>query len=66
MHTLSASGLSKSYAGRLVVQDLDVEVKSGEIVGLLGPNGAGKTTTFYIITGILRPEQMAAIGLGRY
>ena len=57
MHALSASGLSKRYDGRLVVQDLSVEVKSGEIVGLLGPNGAGKTTTFYIITGMLRPEQ---------
>jgi lipopolysaccharide export system ATP-binding protein len=57
MHTLSASGLSKRYDGRLVVQDLSVEVKSGEIVGLLGPNGAGKTTTFYMITGMLRPEQ---------
>ena len=56
MHTLSASGLSKRYDGRLVVQDLSVEVKSGEIVGLLGPNGAGKTTTFYMITGMLRPE----------
>lgn len=57
MHTLSASGLSKSYDGRLVVQGLSVEVKSGEIVGLLGPNGAGKTTTFYMITGMLRPDQ---------
>ncbi len=57
MHALSASGLSKRYDGRLVVQDLSVEVKSGEIVGLLGPNGAGKTTTFYMITGMLRPEQ---------
>lgn len=44
---LWASGLYKQYGRRWVVQDVDVEVQKGEIVGLLGPNGAGKTTTLY-------------------
>jgi len=56
MHLLEARGLVKSYNGRRVVDDLDIEVKRGEIVGLLGPNGAGKTTTFYMIVGIIPPE----------
>ncbi len=56
MHTLSATGLSKRYDGRFVLQEMNLEVHSSEIVGLLGPNGAGKTTTFYMITGMLRPE----------
>ena len=42
---------------REVVKDVDLVVKKGEVVGLLGPNGAGKTTTFYMITGIIRPNQ---------
>ena len=57
MHTLNAQGLSKSYDGRFVIKDIDISVRSGEIVGLLGPNGAGKTTTFYMIVGMLRPER---------
>src|SRR5579862_160846 len=48
--------LSKSYRGRKVVDDLDLEVDQGEVVGLLGPNGAGKTTTFYIMVGLTRPD----------
>jgi lipopolysaccharide export system ATP-binding protein len=48
--------LSKSYRGRKVVDDLDLEVDEGEVVGLLGPNGAGKTTTFYILVGLTRPD----------
>jgi len=56
MHLLEARGLVKRYNGRRVVDDLDIEVKRGEIVGLLGPNGAGKTTTFYMIVGIIPPE----------
>lgn len=56
MHTLMASNLLKTYDGRQVVRNLSLYVNSSEIVGLLGPNGAGKTTTFYIITGMLRPE----------
>ena len=47
--------LVKSYRGRKVVNEVDVHVRSGEIVGLLGPNGAGKTTTFYMVTGLVHP-----------
>ena len=47
--------LVKSYRGRTVVNGVDVNVCTGEIVGLLGPNGAGKTTTFYMVTGLIRP-----------
>jgi lipopolysaccharide export system ATP-binding protein len=53
---LKASGLRKSYKDRLVVDDVDIEVERGEIVGLLGPNGAGKTTSFYMIVGLIRPD----------
>ncbi|MBM4191511.1 MAG: LPS export ABC transporter ATP-binding protein [Gammaproteobacteria bacterium] len=53
MNLLRASHLAKSFEKRLVVRDLSLEVKSGEIVGLLGPNGAGKTTVFYIIVGLV-------------
>jgi lipopolysaccharide export system ATP-binding protein len=55
--TLSARGLVKAYRKRRVVADVDVEVSQGEIVGLLGPNGAGKTTTFYMIVGLISPDQ---------
>ncbi len=55
-HSLSIKNISKSYGGRMVVQDVSFEVKSGEIVGLLGPNGAGKTTCFYITSGLLKPN----------
>jgi lipopolysaccharide export system ATP-binding protein len=53
--TLSAKNISKKYGNRMVVQDVDISVNKGEIVGLLGPNGAGKTTTFYMITGMVKP-----------
>jgi len=53
---LRAERLSKSYAGRRVVDDVSIEVHAGEVVGLLGPNGAGKTTTFYMIVGLTRPD----------
>jgi len=53
---LRTVGLRKSYKGRQVVKDVDVEVRQGEAVGLLGPNGAGKTTTFYMVTGIVKPD----------
>jgi len=55
--TLAARGLVKAYRGRSVVNDVDVHVSQGEIVGLLGPNGAGKTTSFYMITGLIRPDR---------
>jgi lipopolysaccharide export system ATP-binding protein len=47
--------LVKSYRGRTVVNEVDVNVRPGEIVGLLGPNGAGKTTTFYMVVGLIHP-----------
>lgn len=53
---LSATGLRKSYGGRMVVQDVSISVKSGEVVGLLGPNGAGKTTSFYMIVGLVAAD----------
>ncbi|GHV45958.1 ABC transporter ATP-binding protein [Synergistales bacterium] len=53
---LSAVGLRKSYKDRLIVDGVDIEVKQGEVVGLLGPNGAGKTTSFYMIVGLVRPD----------
>jgi lipopolysaccharide export system ATP-binding protein len=55
--TLTARGLVKTYSKRRVVAEVDVEVSQGEIVGLLGPNGAGKTTTFYMIVGLIGPDQ---------
>jgi lipopolysaccharide export system ATP-binding protein len=54
---LKAKDISKSYRGRKVVNGISVEVNQGEIVGLLGPNGAGKTTSFYMIVGIIKPEE---------
>ncbi|WP_432821094.1 LPS export ABC transporter ATP-binding protein [Trichloromonas sp.] len=54
---LSARGLCKAYKGRQVVQAVDLEVASGEVIGLLGPNGAGKTTSFYMVVGLVRPDQ---------
>jgi len=54
---LEIQGLCKSYGKRHVVKDVNISVKTGEIVGLLGPNGAGKTTTFYMIVGMIRPEK---------
>lgn len=54
---LRARGLSKSYRQRKVVNQVDLEVGSGEVVGLLGPNGAGKTTSFYMVVGLVKPDQ---------
>lgn len=53
---LGADNLVKKYKNRLVVNDVSVNVKQGEIVGLLGPNGAGKTTSFYMIVGLIKPN----------
>ena len=54
---LRAEGLTKIYRKRRVVNDVDIEVTQGEIVGLLGPNGAGKTTTFYMMVGLIPPNE---------
>ena len=56
MPKLQGVELNKSYRGRKVVDDVDLEIGQGEVVGLLGPNGAGKTTTFYILVGLARPD----------
>lgn len=53
---LEAKSLVKKYKKRTVVNQVSVEVEQGEIVGLLGPNGAGKTTTFYMIVGLIKPN----------
>jgi lipopolysaccharide export system ATP-binding protein len=55
--TLSARGLVKTYRKRRVVNEVDLQVSQGEIVGLLGPNGAGKTTSFYMMVGLIRPDR---------
>jgi lipopolysaccharide export system ATP-binding protein len=54
---LRAQHLVKIYKGRRVVNDISVQVEQGEIVGLLGPNGAGKTTSFYMIVGLIQPNE---------
>jgi lipopolysaccharide export system ATP-binding protein len=54
---LVTEGLHKYYGRRRVVNNVSVEVNGGEVVGLLGPNGAGKTTTFYMIVGMVRPNE---------
>src|SRR5216117_3463253 len=56
MLKLQAVELSKTYRGRKVVDDVELEIGQGEVVGLLGPNGAGKTTTFYILVGLISPD----------
>ena len=56
MSTLRAEKLRKRFKSRVVVQEVSLEVASGEVVGLLGPNGAGKTTCFYSIMGLVRPD----------
>jgi len=54
---IHTSALQKSYKGRTVVNNVSVTLKQGEIVGLLGPNGAGKTTTFYMVVGLIKPDE---------
>ncbi len=56
-HILEIRDLAKAYGKRYVVKDINISVSTGEIVGLLGPNGAGKTTTFYMVVGMIHPEQ---------
>lgn len=57
MKTLRSEDLVKIYKKRKVVNNVTIQVSKGEIVGLLGPNGAGKTTTFYMIVGMIRPDE---------
>ncbi len=54
--TIKAEGLIKKYNNQRVVNEVDLRVNRGQIVGLLGPNGAGKTTTFYMILGLIHPD----------
>lgn len=54
---LRTEHLVKAYRGKKVVNDVSINVREGEIVGLLGQNGAGKTTTFYMVVGLVRPDQ---------
>jgi len=54
---LRAENIIKKYGKRTVVQGVSIDVKQGEIVGLLGPNGAGKTTSFYMIVGLVQPNE---------
>lgn len=56
MEKLLTTGLVKAYNGRRVVDNINLEIHRGEVVGLLGPNGAGKTTTFYMIVGLTQPD----------
>ena len=58
---LSTDKVVKVYGKRRVVDGVSIEVNAGEVVGLLGPNGAGKTTTFYMIVGMIRPNQGAVL-----
>lgn len=56
MSILKAERVTKSFNGRCVVKNVNLEVGGGEVVGLLGPNGAGKTTTFHMLVGFVRPD----------
>ncbi len=57
MQRLTTDQLAKNYRGRQVVRGVSLEIHKGEVVGLLGPNGAGKTTTFYMIVGLVEPDE---------
>lgn len=57
MSYLEAHNLAKSYSQRAIVKDVNISVKSGQVVGLLGPNGAGKTTCFYMIVGLVQADK---------
>ena len=62
---LKAEGLCKSYNERKVADKVSLEVHAGEIVGLLGPNGAGKTTSFYMVAGLVRPDEGSVMFAGQ-
>ena len=65
MTQLAAEDLVKTYRGRTVVNGVSLRVQAGEAVGLLGPNGAGKTTTFYMMAGLIPPDN-GRVQLGRH
>ena len=54
---ITTKDLVKTYRNRTVVNHVSINVNQGEIVGLLGPNGAGKTTTFYMVVGLIKPDE---------
>ena len=62
MSILTCNNLKKEYDTKIIVQDISLEVNSGEVIGLLGPNGAGKTTTFYMIVGLIKADS-GSIGI---
>jgi lipopolysaccharide export system ATP-binding protein len=62
--TLESKGLSKAFKGKKAVDDVNLQIKQGEVVGLLGPNGAGKTTTFKMLLGLLKPDE-GSVRFGR-
>ena len=64
-YLIQTEKLVKAYKGRKVVQEVEINVRPGEIVGLLGPNGAGKTTSFYMIVGLIRPTSGKVYFKGR-
>ena len=57
MSKLVIRGISKKFKSRQVVRDVSFDVESGQVVGLLGPNGAGKTTSFYMVVGLVTPDE---------
>ncbi len=57
MSQLQVNGISKSFKQRQVVKSVSFSIESGQVVGLLGPNGAGKTTSFYMVVGLVTPDQ---------
>ena len=70
MGNLAAKELTKIYSKRKVVNGINLSISPGEVVGLLGPNGAGKTTTFYMIVGLIKPDDgeifLDGEDIGRY
>ena len=52
--SLFVNNLAKSYGKKIVIRDVSMKIKQGEVVGMLGPNGAGKTSSFYMIVGLIK------------
>ncbi|AHF93483.1 lipopolysaccharide ABC transporter ATP-binding protein [Opitutaceae bacterium TAV5] len=65
LHEIETRGLVKTYGHRTVVNEVDLHIKAGEIVGFLGPNGAGKTTTFYMVVGLVAATRGQVLFNGR-